>query len=84
MNIPWHEWAGFVGVALVLLAFFLLQSRKLHGNGWIYQLMNALGAIGVMLSLLFGAFNLPAFLLEAAWLAISIYGMLVGWRRRPT
>ena len=82
MNLPWHEWAGFTGVVLVLLAYLLLQMRKLHGNGWIYQLMNVLGALGVLLSLLFGRFNLPAFLLEAAWLAISVFGMVVARRTR--
>ncbi|MGB8376857.1 MAG: hypothetical protein WCE70_00085 [Rhodanobacteraceae bacterium] len=82
MNMPWHEWAGLIGVALVLFAFLLLQAHKLHGNGPTYQAMNALGAFGVMLSLLFGNFNLAAFLLEIAWLLISIYGMAVGLRRR--
>jgi hypothetical protein len=82
MNLPWHEWTGFAGVVLVLLAFLLLQAHKLHGNGPIYQSMNALGSIGIMLSLIFGAFNLPAFLMEFFWLLISIYGMGVGLRRR--
>ena len=82
MNMAWYDWTGLLGVAVVLLAFFLLQARKLHGNGTVYQLMNALGAIGIMLSLLLGNFNLPAFLLEAAWLVITIYGMLLGRRIR--
>lgn len=82
MSAPWYEWAGFAGVALVLLAYFLLQARRLHGNGVIYQAMNAFGALGVLLSLVFGAFNLPAFVMEAAWLAVSVYGMVVGWRMR--
>ncbi len=81
-SMAWHDWAGLLGVAVVLLAFFLLQARKLHGNGIVYQSMNALGAIGIMLSLLLGNFNLAAFVLEAAWLVISIYGMLVGRRIR--
>ena len=75
MNILWHDWAGYIGVALVLLAFLLLQARKLHGNGLVYQLMNVLGAIGVMLSLLFGNFNASAFVMQVAWLLIGIYGM---------
>jgi hypothetical protein len=82
MAFPWHEWAGLIGVFLVLLAFFLLQARKLHGNGHVYQVMNALGALGVMLSLVFGPFNLAAFLLEAAWFLISIYGIVFGVRAR--
>ncbi len=75
MNILWHDWAGYIGVALVLLAFLLLQARKLHGNGLVYQLMNVLGAIGVMLSLLFGNFNASAFVMQVAWLLIGIYGI---------
>ncbi len=82
MEMAWYDWAGMLGVAVVLLAFFLLQARKLHGNGLTYQLMNALGAIAIMLSLFLGSFNLPAFVLEVAWLVISIYGMLVGQRIR--
>ena len=82
LNMAWYDWVGVLGVAVVLLAFFLLQVRKLHGNGIVYQAMNALGAIGIMMSLLLGSFNLPAFLLEAAWLVISVYGMLIGQRMR--
>ena len=79
MTFPWYDWAGYLGVALVLLAFLLLQAHKLHGNGLVYQLMNIFGAIGVMLSLLFGAFNASAFVMQLAWLVIGIYGVV---RRR--
>ncbi|MFC4762616.1 CBU_0592 family membrane protein [Dyella koreensis] len=75
MSFLWHDWAGYIGVVLVLLAFLLLQARKLHGNGLVYQLMNVLGAVGVMLSLLFGSFNTSAFVMQVAWLIIGIYGM---------
>ena len=80
MSFFWYDWAGYLGVALVLLAFFLLQERKLQGSGLVYQLMNVLGAIGVMLSLGFGSFNLSAFVMEVAWAAIGIYGVLRGLR----
>lgn len=82
MNFMWHDWAGYIGVALVLLAFFLLQERKLQGSSLIYQLMNILGAIGVMLSLGFGNFNLAAFLMQVAWLLIGAYGLVRGIQRR--
>jgi len=75
MTFEWHDWAGYIGVVLVLLAFLLLQARKLHGNGLVYQLMNVLGAVGVMLSLLFGSFNTSAFVMQVAWLLIGIYGI---------
>ena len=78
----WHDWAGYIGVVLVLLAFLLLQAHKLHGNGLTYQLMNIFGALGVLLSLTFGGHNWSAFVMEAAWLLISIYGVMRSLRLR--
>lgn len=75
MTFFWHDWAGYIGVLLVLSAYLLLQAHKLHGNGLVYQLMNVLGAIGVMLSLLFGVFNASAFFMQLAWLLIGVYGI---------
>lgn len=82
ITIDWTVVVGLVGMILTLVAYFLLQAQKLHGNGRIYQLMNAIGALGVALSLVFGAFNLSAFLLEAVWFVISIYGIVVARRVR--
>jgi paired small multidrug resistance pump len=84
MTFLWHDWAGYIGVVLVLLAFLLLQAHKLHGNGLAYQLMNVLGAIGVALSLVFGVapMNWPAFLMQAAWIVIGIYGIVHSARAR--
>ena len=82
MSLHWYDIAGFVGVILMVLAFFLQQSGRVRGDGLPNQLLNALGALGVLLSLVFGAFNLSAFLLESVWLAISVYGMARGARRR--
>jgi len=81
ISLHWYDWAGLIGVALTLLAFFLLQAGRLRGDGLPYQLMNAVGAFAVLLSL-FYAFNLSAFLLEFLWLLISVYGMVRSWRMR--
>ncbi|TAN08026.1 MAG: hypothetical protein EPN36_01000 [Rhodanobacteraceae bacterium] len=72
---------GLIGMLVTLFAYFLLQARKLGGNGIVYQLMNALGSAAIIVSLIY-AFNLPAMILEIAWLAISIYGIAVGRRQR--
>ena len=77
----WYDWAGLIGVGLTLAAFFLLQDGRMRGDALPYQLMNALGAFAVLLSLLY-AFNLSAFVLEGLWLAISIYGITRGRRAR--
>jgi paired small multidrug resistance pump len=81
-NMMWHDWTGLVGVALVLIAFFLLQAHRLSGQGHVYQVMNLLGAFGILLSLIFGMFNLSAFLQEMAWFLISVYGIVRGARAR--
>ena len=82
MTFFWYDWAGYIGVLLVLLAFLLMQAHKLHGNGLTYQLMNIFGAVGVMLSLLFGGFNWSAFLMQVAWLLIGIYGVARSVQKR--
>jgi hypothetical protein len=77
----WHDWVGMIGVILTLTAFLMLQAGKLHGTGFVYQVMNAVGSAAVVLSLFYD-FNLSAFVIEAAWVAISIYGMVRSWRLR--
>lgn len=76
----WHDWVGYLGVLLILLAYLLLQAAKLQGNGLVYQLMNVFGAIGVILSLSFGLgpINWPAFLMELAWIIIGVFGIVRG------
>lgn len=81
ISMHWYDWAGLLGVALTLIAFYLLQAGRLRGDGLSYQLMNAFGAFAVLLSLLY-AFNLSAFVLEGLWLGISIYGIARGRRLR--
>jgi hypothetical protein len=80
-SLHWYDWTGLVGVGMTLFAFFLLQDGRIRGDGLTYQLMNALGAFAVVLSLLY-AFNLSAFVLEALWFAISVYGIARGRRLR--
>ena len=83
MNVEfvWHEVVGLVGVALVLLAYFGLQSGKLRGDGIPFQLANILGAGGIAVSLVYD-FNLSAMVIELCWIAISIYGLVRGIRAR--
>lgn len=77
----WYDWAGLIGVAVILFAYVLLQVGRLRGDALPHQLLNAVGALLILLSLLY-AFNLSAFLMELAWLVVSIYGMVRGHRHR--
>ncbi|MGH8125336.1 MAG: CBU_0592 family membrane protein [Rhodanobacteraceae bacterium] len=81
VNFYWPTIVGLVGMIITLLAYLLLQAQKLHGNGLVYQLMNAFGSAAIIVSLIYRP-NLPSLVLEIAWLAISIYGIVVGRRQR--
>lgn len=74
MDYSWFDLVGSVGVLLMVIAYLLLQLEKLSGSAVGYLLLNAAGAVLVMISLLF-RFNLSAFLMEAFWLLISLYGL---------
>ncbi len=74
MSLSWFDVAGFAGVVLIVIAYLLLQLNKLPSTAPTYSLLNALGALLVMISLLFD-FNLSAFLMEAFWFLISLFGL---------
>ena len=58
--------AGLVGVVLIVIAYLLLQLGRLPSSAPSYSLLNAIGALVVMVSLYFD-FDLSAFLMEAFW-----------------
>lgn len=74
MNLSWFDLTGFVGVLLIVVAYLLLQLNKLPSSAPSYSFLNAVGALLVMVSLLFD-FNLSAFLMETFWFLISLLGL---------
>ena len=75
LTYSWFDIAGLIGVVLIIVAYLLLQLGKLPSTAPSYSLLNAIGAFLVMASLWFD-FNLSAFLMEAFWFLISIFGLL--------
>ncbi len=69
--------AGFAGTAIVLLAFGWHSTRKLAAAH--YHALNLVGAALLIVSLSVHR-NGPALMLEVAWAAIALIG-LVGARR---
>lgn len=74
MNYGWFDLVGNVGVLMMVIAYLLLQLEKLSSSATSYLLLNAVGAVMVIISLT-SHFNLSAFLMEAFWLLISLYGL---------
>ena len=78
MTYSWFDIVGLVGVVLIIVAYLLLQLGKLPSTAPGYSLLNAVGAFLVMVSLFFD-FNVSAFLMEAFWFLISLFGLLRPW-----
>ena len=76
MNFHLFDLAGFIGVLLIVIAYLLLQLDKLPSSSPRYSLLNAGGALLIIVSLIF-AFNLSAFIVEVFWFLISLLGL---WR----
>jgi len=67
---------GTLGVGLVLGAYILLQLQKIESTALSYSVVNAFGALFILISLS-NDFNFSAFLIEAAWLIISVVGIFL-------
>jgi predicted membrane protein len=74
VNFDLFDFAGFVGVLLIVIAYLLLQLDKLPSSSLSFSLLNAAGSLLIMLSLIF-KFNASAFLIEVFWFLISLIGL---------
>jgi hypothetical protein len=72
---------GTIGVILCLVGYFLLQCGKVSSTDLSFSLYNLFGAAGILFSLIY-EWNLPAFLIEGAWVLISILGVVRYLMRR--
>lgn len=81
MSFQLFDLAGFVGVLLIVISYLLLQLEKLPSSSPRYSLLNAVGALLIMVSLIF-AFNFSAFVVEAFWFLISLLGLWKTLRAR--
>jgi hypothetical protein len=74
----WHDVVGNLGVVTILGTYLALQIGRLDARSPAYSALNAIGAGSITISLLF-EFNLSAFLVEAAWTIVSLYGLARSW-----
>ena len=74
MNYPWYDFLGIIGVAMIIGSYLFLQLDRLKSSSLGYSLINGLGAVLILISLLF-KFNLSAFIIEIFWILISVIGI---------
>lgn len=65
---------GLIGVILLLIAYFFLSTGRWLSDSLTYQVYNLLGAVLILYSLCFH-WNLSSFVIEIAWVMISLIGI---------
>jgi len=72
--IAWHAWVGILGSVLIVGSYLLIQLGRLKITDLNYSLANSLGAVFLIVSLVY-EFNLGAMVVECFWLLISLIGL---------
>ena len=74
LGYKFHDLVGNVAVLCILVTYLLLQIERIEPTSLIFSGLNALGA-GMVLFSLMEEFDLNAFIIESAWLTISVFGI---------
>lgn len=81
MNYALHDLAGNIGVILIVGAYALLTLNKIQSKGFWYSFFNGLGALLILVSLMF-EFNASAFILQAGWIVASLIGIATFYKNK--
>jgi len=68
------EISGWVGMALIVAAYFLISFKRIEAANRGYQLMNLFGAIGLGVNVFYQQ-SWPALALEIIWGAIALFAL---------
>jgi hypothetical protein len=66
---------GWAGVALLIIAYWLVSTKRCQGNSILYQMLNILGALLLIInSFYFGAY--PSVGVNIVWVGIALYTLI--------
>jgi hypothetical protein len=72
---------GWSGAGMVLLAYFLVSTKRLEGDSVVFQFLNLVGsALIIVNSLHYGA--LPSVAVNGVWILIAAYSLYRSRRSR--
>jgi len=81
MNIS--DWIGFIGVFLILIAYFLNEINQITNKDIAFILLNLIGAsLACLASILIN--YVPFIVLEAAWALVSLFSLINYFRVKPS
>ena len=81
MDISIPDYIGFTGVALLIVTYALLQLERIDPKGFWYSFNNMIVAILVSVSLWYTP-NLASWVIEFFWFIISVYGIVMYFKRQ--
>lgn len=65
---------GSIGVFFVVIAYFLLQIDKLNTKNISFSILNAIGSLMILYSLIYN-WNFASVMIEVFWIIISFIGI---------
>ncbi len=68
------DWLGVLGSFLIAGAYFGVSSGRLNGEKPPFQFLNLLGAVLILLSLIYRP-NAGAIMIEVLWIGIAVYSL---------
>ena len=69
-----YDFIGTIGTIIIIGTYILLQLGKIKSETLLYSILNAFGAMLIIISLI-NSFNFSAFIVEFFWVLISFYGI---------
>jgi len=66
---------GWIGALLVILAYFMVPTRRVAGDALTYQLLNIAGGVLLILNTVFYGAH-PSSGVNLVWVAIAVYALL--------
>ncbi len=67
--------AGWGGMALILIAYFLLTSERIVVKSWIYHSINLLGGAGLIFYTYVNR-TIPIMILNILWVSIAMFALI--------
>jgi len=81
MDITFPDLLGFLGVAMIVVAYGWQQARGIGRTDWRHPAVNGIGAALLLYSLAYRP-NPASITIEFVWLVISAYGILRALKAR--
>ena len=78
-TVPWIDVIGWIGAALLLVAYALVSTERWRGRSFRFQLCNALGSVCLIANTAYhGAY--PSMAVNVVWVVIAMYALGTGKR----